>query len=130
MDNRSTLIDTSIFIDYFRKQNKQKSLLFQIAEAGYTLTTSSICYFEYSAGSKNQEFDRMLFENITVFPFDAEQAEIAASIFKHLKKQNAVIEFRDILIAACALTYDIPLATLNVKHFDRIKGLELLTTNS
>jgi predicted nucleic acid-binding protein len=37
-----------------------------------------------------------------------------------------MIDLADILIGATALTHDIPLATLNRKHFERIKGLEII----
>ena len=37
-----------------------------------------------------------------------------------------MIDLADILIGATALTYNIPIATLNGKHFNRIKGLEIM----
>lgn len=35
-----------------------------------------------------------------------------------------MIDLADILIGATAPTHNIPIATLNDKHFNRIKGLE------
>jgi len=37
-----------------------------------------------------------------------------------------MIDLADILIGATALAYNIPIATLNTKHFDRIKGLDIV----
>ena len=37
-----------------------------------------------------------------------------------------LIEFRDILIASSAIAQNIPLATLNHKHFNRIDDLNIL----
>ena len=37
-----------------------------------------------------------------------------------------MIDLADILIGAAAVTYNIPIATLNVKHFVRIQGLEII----
>ena len=37
-----------------------------------------------------------------------------------------MIDLADILIAATSLSNDIPIATLNLKHFGRIKGLEIV----
>ena len=125
MDNRKVLIDTSIFIEYFRKENKTKTKLHFLAKENYILTTSSICYFEYMSGSKNRDFDKLLFENIEVISFDKNQAYISSTIFKELKSKNSLIEFRDILISSCAISLNIPLATLNKKHFERIKDLNL-----
>ena len=125
MENRAVLIDTSLFIDYFRKTVKSRTKLFQLVENGYNLITSSICYFEYMVGSKNQDFDKQLFEYVEIVPFDAHQAIIAANIHHTLKSENTLIEFRDILIASAALSEEIPLATLNVKHFERIDALNI-----
>lgn len=126
MEDRRVLIDTSIFIEYFRKENKQNTKLYLLRKQGYDLVTSSICYFEYMSGSKNEEFDTILFNNITVIDFDKEQAYIASQTFKDLKQKNALIEFRDILISSSSIALDIPLATLNRKHFKRIENLVLL----
>ena len=68
----------------------------------------------------------VLFKNIAVINFDKKQAFIASQIFKDLKRKNALIEFRDILISSSAIDLDIPLATLNRKHFERIEDLILL----
>lgn len=126
MEYRSVLVDTSIFIDYFRKENKKNTKLYLLRKEGYEIVTSSICYFEYMSGSKNGEFDKLLFKNIPVINFDKEQAYIASRVFKDLKQQNALIEFRDILISSSAIALDISLATLNRKHFERIDDLTLL----
>jgi predicted nucleic acid-binding protein len=37
-----------------------------------------------------------------------------------------MIDIADILIGATALSHDIPIATLNYKHFNRIKELEII----
>jgi predicted nucleic acid-binding protein len=53
-------------------------------------------------------------------------AEKAAEIYHRLRKNNQIIEFRDIFIAATCLTFNLPIATLNKKHFKRIEGLKIL----
>ena len=88
--------------------------------------TSAICYFEYMSGSKNREFDKLLFENVVVLDFNKNQAYIASEIYQDLKKGNTLIGFRDILIASSAMSEKIPLVTLNKRHFERIKDLILL----
>ena len=44
-------------------------------------------------------------------------------IYHQLRQVNKMIEFRDIFIAATALVYNLPVKTLNKKHFARISGL-------
>jgi len=69
-------------------------------------------------GSKNRE--------IEVIAFDKIQAYKASKIFQDFKKSNTLVEFRDILISSCAISQNIYLATLNKKHFERIKDLSLI----
>ena len=126
MEHKRVLVDTSIFIDYFRKEKKTKTRLYLLRKEGYELVTSSICYFEYMSGSKNRDFDKLLFDNIEVIAFDKNQAYVASQIFQTLKRKNTLIEFRDILIASSSIAQNIPLATLNLKHFERIDDLNIL----
>ncbi|MGV8138491.1 MAG: type II toxin-antitoxin system VapC family toxin [Mangrovibacterium sp.] len=48
------------------------------------------------------------------------------AIYLELLKTNKMIDLADILIGATALTHNIPIATLNSNHFNRIKGLEII----
>ena len=78
MEYNRVLVDTSIFIDYFRKENKLKTKLYLLQKENYKITTSAICYFEYMSGSKNVDFDKLLFKYIEIFTFDKNQAYIAS----------------------------------------------------
>jgi tRNA(fMet)-specific endonuclease VapC len=69
---------------------------------------------------------RLLTEDLFVLPFTDLVAARAAKIYHQLRSGNKMIEFRDIFIAATCLVNDLPLATLNKKHFVRIKGLNIL----
>ena len=126
MVDRRVLIDTSILIEYFRKKNKKATRLYKLVESNYSIVTSSICYFEYLAGSKEDIFDKLLFEYIGIIAFDAHQAKTAAALFRALKSKNELIEFRDILIASSAISNNLPISTMNTKHFNRIEDLMIL----
>jgi tRNA(fMet)-specific endonuclease VapC len=69
---------------------------------------------------------QILTEDISVLPFTAEVAAKAAQIYRQLKSTNQLIEFRDIFIAATCLINDLPIATLNKRHFQRIKELKFI----
>lgn len=127
MENRRVLIDTSIFIDYFRKTKKQRSMLYGLSE-GYSLATSAICYFEFMAGVKEEDKDfvHSLFNEIDILNFDEVVAIKASSLYKKLKIKNQLIDFKDLFIAATAIVNNTPLATLNIKHFERVDDLELI----
>jgi tRNA(fMet)-specific endonuclease VapC len=55
-----------------------------------------------------------------------ECSDNAITIYLDMLKANKIIDLADILIGATALTHNIPIATLNDKHFNRIKGLEII----
>ncbi len=50
MDNLEIIVDTSIFIEYLRKKDKTKTLLYRIIDS-YRLNVSSITVFELFAGA-------------------------------------------------------------------------------
>ena len=58
-------------------------------------------------------------------PLTIEIAQQSAEIYKVLKAENQMIEFRDIFIGATALELNVMLLTLNEKHFERIKEIKL-----
>jgi len=60
-----------------------------------------------------------------VLPFTAEVAEKSAEIFQNLKSRGQAIEHNDIFIAATALVSNLPVKTLNARHFSRVQGLTL-----
>ncbi|MCF0074640.1 type II toxin-antitoxin system VapC family toxin [Dyadobacter sp. CY261] len=53
-------------------------------------------------------------------------ARVAVAIGIVLKKRGKLIGMADVFIAATAVHHGLPLATLNIKHFERIETLELL----
>lgn len=67
-----------------------------------------------------------LFTKIAVLPFDENVFQHSVRIYRKLKSQSKLIEMPDILIAATALANNISVATLNVKDFSRIEGLEII----
>ena len=95
----------------------------------YECAISTVTLYELYSGAKKdtqKEDVNILKSMLEIISFDALQAEQASNIFQTLKKENRLIEFRDIFIASCAISKKIPLATLNKRHFERIKDIELL----
>ncbi len=127
MEYPDVLIDTSILIEHLRKQRRDKSILYHIA-SDFTLYAPTIVEFELFAGAidlqKRRDVESILSWCI-LLPLVSEVAQQAATIYRNLKAKNQLIEIRDILIAATALTYDLPLMTLNREHFNRIERLRV-----
>ncbi|MDR0618343.1 MAG: type II toxin-antitoxin system VapC family toxin [Bacteroidales bacterium] len=128
MDSKDILVDTSIFIDYYRKSNKDKALLTELID-NYNLAISTITVFEIFNGIKNEqetEFWDTLFNIIKQIPFNSEIAILSANIYQNLKRANQIIELNDLFIATTAVYSNLPIVTFNKNHFKRISGLQLL----
>ena len=128
MENEIVLLDTSILIDYYRKKDKSKSVLFTLSNKYSIFAVSSITQFEIYIGAKNEQIDfwDAFFQEITVLPFNSETSVIAVKIDLDLKSKRKQISIPDLFIAATALSNNLPCATLNKKHFERIADLVLL----
>lgn len=132
MAHPDLIVDTSIIIDHLRKRNKRKSVLFHIVDV-YALHTPVIVEFELFAGAIDSEKRRDVRQVLKLcgsIPLTSEIGERAGQIYQQLKKANHLIEIRDLLIASTALVYELPLMTLNTKHFQRIADLSLVAPPS
>ncbi|MBV6443563.1 MAG: hypothetical protein EPGJADBJ_05335 [Saprospiraceae bacterium] len=121
------VVDTSIFIEYVRSTDKTATILGRLP-VGSLLYVSAVTVYEIMAATdpiKRRDF-RLLFEDLLVLPFTTEVAEKSAEIYQNLKTQGQTIEHNDIFIAATALVNNLPVKTLKVRHFSRVKGLALL----
>ena len=123
-------LDTNILIAHKRAkiEDKDKTLLYRLATQAYRFAVSSITVYELLRGDNQDEdqYWKMMFANMELLPFDSACAEQAAKIYKDLKPKGQLIEVEDLLIGATALRHGLKLATGNVRHFERIKGLALL----
>jgi predicted nucleic acid-binding protein len=73
---------------------------------------------------KNEQFTKELLTQLTILSLKTDVTQTAANVYNQLKRENNLIGVADLLIAATSLTYEIPLSTLNKKHFSRINGLQ------
>ena len=128
MADKIILADTSILIDHFRKTVKSNSRLVSLYDEGYEFCISVITEFEIYSGApdKQIEYWRELLKDIEVLNFDSKAAGQAVNIYNKLKLINKQVDTADLFIAATALSNNLPIATLNKKHFERIDGLTLI----
>jgi tRNA(fMet)-specific endonuclease VapC len=127
MEYSRILVDSSIFIDFLRKKDKTKTELFKIPDET-NITISTVTLFELFAGATDEQKwkdVRELTDDLPIIPFSKEISEEAAKISHELRKKNKMIEFRDIFIAATARNNEIPVKTINKKHFERINNLKV-----
>ena len=120
--------DTGIFIEHLRAKDKLSTTLYKISE-NTAIYISAVTVYELYMGAttKDKETDVMnITENFTVLPFTDAVAQKAAELYHKLRLSNQMIEFRDIFIAATCIVHELPIVTLNKKHFKRIEGLKIL----
>lgn len=128
MADKIVLADTSILIDLFRKSEKANSRFVQLALQGYEFQISAITEFEVYSGATTAQlpFWDDLLQKVKVLPFDKKVVKLAVKINKQLKQKRKQIDLADLFIAATSLANNLPFATLNRKHFERIDGIEIV----
>ena len=128
MANKIVLADTSILIDLFRKSEKANSRFVQLALQGYQFQISAMTEYEVYSGATTAQlpyWDNLL-DKVKVLPFDKDVVKLAVIINRQLKHKRKQIELADLFIAATAIANNLPFATLNRKHFDRIDNLNII----
>ena len=122
------MVDTSILIDYYRKTDKDNSAWIGLVRKGYKFAISSVTKYEiYSGASATQlNFWNDVLKVIEVISLDETSVDIAVEINAALKQRRKQIDIADLFIAATALSHDLPFATLNKKHFERVDKLNIV----
>jgi predicted nucleic acid-binding protein len=128
MAGKIVLTDTSVLIDFFRKTDKANSYLLGLVRQDYSFCISAITEFEIYTGATESQYQYWndFLRKTQVLAFDKDVVKVAVELNRSLKKKRKQIGMADLFIAATAIDNKLPLATLNVKHFDRIDGLELV----
>ncbi|NJO01886.1 MAG: type II toxin-antitoxin system VapC family toxin [Bacteroidia bacterium] len=120
------LIDTSLLIAHVRKPDKTQTVFYQLTKQE-ELAIAMMTAFEFLIGknASNASLIDSLLANLEILVWDKTCMEISTQIYRDLKQQSQLIETPDIIIAATAIAHQIPLATRNQRHFERIKDLQL-----
>lgn len=128
MEAAVVCLDTSILIDFYREKDKRRSAFFQLTNRYKLFAVSIVTEYEILVGSRSdqQEFWEGFFDKVTILSFSKSVSDTAVRITKQLKAANKLIEVPDIFIGATALAHNLPIATLNLKHFERIQDLEIV----
>jgi tRNA(fMet)-specific endonuclease VapC len=124
----AVVIDSCVFIRHFRSKDKDNSFFMKLIEESEEVYVSAIAKYEVLIGDTEESMDewRQMFEGIKVLPFDDSTILTARDIHRQLKRENKLIDLGDILVAATAIVHDLPLATFDRNHFERIRDLRLV----
>ncbi len=133
------ILDSSILIAGERRKDSVWEVLERVeAVCGKTVAalsavtavelTHGIYRAKADADRKRREiFIEELFQSVAVHPLTLEVARLAGRIHGEQMGQGVSIDFPDLLIGATALHLGFDVATLNVKHFQVIPGLNVVT---
>ena len=69
--------------------------------------------------------EEALLDIMTILPLTDAAARQAANLHAELIVRNQDIGVKDVLIASICLEHEIPLITMNERHFSRVPGLKL-----
>lgn len=119
-------LDTSALIAALCGSKPEQSALRTYIDGGEPIFLSAPVLYEWLRGPRKAEelkIQEDLFPGYLSIPFGANEAEIAAVVYRKLKRPRG--RQTDIAIAACAITHKAKLWTLNSGDFADIPNLEL-----
>ena len=124
-------IDSDFAIAILKGNKSAKQLLTTLESEGDIFITSvsifEITYITKEISKKKEKSLINLIDALKVLPLDKNSALIASKIGRKLAKEGKMVHPMDLMIGAIALQNKMPLVTNNVKHFSRIKGLEVVS---
>ena len=124
-------LDTSVIIDYVRGRGETISL---IEKLDGELSSSYLCLAEIYEGIANTKTDKEKKEEAVktffrglneVYGLSEEIAVKFGVLRAELREKGQMIPDMDLLLAATCLTQNLTLITGNLKHFRRIKDLQI-----
>lgn len=123
------ILDTSVIVDHLRQPTKGDTVLSQFCKRySESAAISVISVQELYRGKSTKETDaeQYLLQTLSQFDILPYTHEIAKKAGEITRDSKELIEFGDAAIAAAAILNQAKLFTLNSKHFQGIKDLELL----
>jgi tRNA(fMet)-specific endonuclease VapC len=76
---------------------------------------------------KHEEALKNFLAGVVVLNMDEGVCRIFGRIRHELRRKGEMIDNFDLLIASTAIVYELTILTNNVKHFERIQGIEVLS---
>nr|MDO8045515.1 type II toxin-antitoxin system VapC family toxin [Candidatus Baldrarchaeota archaeon] len=117
---RRVILDTDVLIKLIKE--KRLSQIFEYIEPHISFIT----LYEYLRGlkylNKNLEKEKeKIEESLTILWINNEILIKMSEIWFKLRKKGTTIDERDLLIGTTAIAYNLPLWTLNKRHFARLE---------
>lgn len=117
----SLLIDTNIFVDYFRLRLFRKLLTSSRFQIFYSAVTKKELLSKPGLSRAEEKSIRKFLKRFRIIPLD----QRILITYSELRERHPTLEKEDCLIAPTAITGNLTLVTHNYKHFRPVKGLRL-----
>jgi predicted nucleic acid-binding protein len=120
------LLDTSVLVEMLGAGGRMRPELRRAIERGERLVLPTLVLFEWLRGPRTPEeleAQEALLPSDQAIAFGPEEARAAAGLYRALPRPRG--REIDLAIAACALSWDATLWTLNATDFEDIPGLEV-----
>lgn len=117
------LVDTDVLIDYFNAGFLSPIFESEEFDVYYSIVTKKELLSKRGLKETERRAILLTLKRYKLIPLD----ERTTHAYSALRGKYPSMEKEDVLIAACALSRNLPLVTRNRKHFDRVKELVLFT---
>lgn len=118
--------DTDLVIDYLRGDGEGVIAMRRwLRKKRVRLTAVTAFELRSSRHFERQQADIAKLLRRRTLPLDMRAALRAGAVLRHLRTEGQGIGIPDTLQAGICLRHDLPLATRNVRHFERVPGLRL-----
>lgn len=124
------ILDTDTISFYLRGDEKvREKFIAHRAE----LASTTVNYAELIYGLKRKDRKNLLskvelmFDNITLYGFDKNAARVFGVLKAALSQKGTIVADMDLMIASIAIANKEVLISNNLKHFEKIEGLEVVS---
>ena len=129
-------LDSSVIIDILRGKESVETIENKFDSSNEEIFIPSPVIIELIRGiylknslknvkEKEKENINKLLDSFIILDFDKKSAIITGEIEADLMNDGEIIDLEDIMIGAIAIQNEEKLITRNLKHFQKIKGLEI-----
>lgn len=118
------LVDTSVWIEFFRPDTVAGSLLETLLTES-SVVTCGIVLFELMQGVKSEKEKASVMNALSGLPYLEMNEQLwqkSAELSSSLKKKGLTLPLSDIFIATVAIEYNLSVFTLD-RHFEQIPGI-------
>lgn len=124
--NSGVLVDTSVWIEFFKQESETGDRLSELIIKN-VVWTCGIVLFEIIQGVRTENEKATLLETLSTLPYVEMTQPLwqrAGELSASLKKKGVNLPLSDIFIAAICLEHNLRIFTLD-KHFAQIPGVKI-----